>query len=350
MKSFIISIIGILLLSSCHNKVENVYMFIGSDSELHFNSIVDSALVVPLEMKKEFIVGDVSKMNFIDSLCFILDKKTYSIYSFNEFGKYVGTLNKHGQGPEEYLSIYDFDIDRENKRINLLCYPPMIMITDLDFNLDSIIKLDNYFERIAVHDGEVYLYSDQNRSLNVLNVPDGKIEQKLVEKNMPQLFMADELVFHHIGNELLYIAVGSDIVHQIEDGQVKDLFVLDYDSKKTIKRLMKGQKQLSPQELLQYSPPRIQTIYKQKDEYCMIYTYKCLVRNCKLSTVSNQVLEDGLLINKSNNPILMYDNKLIAWEYIIDGEVSVDTKNSYLRPASEQEDLAVVMYTLKLPS
>ena len=231
MKLFIISIISILFVCFCQNKQEYDPVFIGSDSELYFNSIVDSALVLPLEMKEDFIVGEVSKMNFMDSLCFILDKKTNSIYSFNELGTHVGTLNKHGQGPEEYLSIYDFDIDRENKRINLLCYPPMIMITDLDFNLDSIIKLDNYFERIAVHDGEVYLYSDQDRSLNVLNVPDGKIKQILVEKNMPQLFMADELVFHHIGNELLYIAVGSDIVHQIEDGQVKDLFVLDYDLK-----------------------------------------------------------------------------------------------------------------------
>lgn len=57
-----------------------------------------------------------------------------------------------------------------------------------------------------------------------------------------------------------------------------------------------------------------------------------------------------LTLIKSDNPILMYDNRPISWEYIIDGEVSVDTKNSYLRPASEQEDLAVVMYTLKLPS
>lgn len=349
MKLFIIFILSILL-CSCQSKKANNHVSIGGESEVYFNSILDSAYVLPLEMKQDFVIGDVSKMNYADSLYFILDRKTHSVYSFNELGKFVGVLNKKGQGPEEYLSIYDFDIDKVNKKIYLLCHPQMIMITDLDFKLDSIIKLNTYFECIAVHDDEVYLYSQLDRSLNVLDCKNGTTKQELVEGSMAQLFRAGELVFHHIGEDLLYIAVGSDVVYQIKDRQAKELFVLDYESKETSKALMAGNDQLSTKELLLYSPPRIHSIYKLKDNYSMIYTYQYLIRCCGINAISKQVLEDGLLIHQSNSPILMNNDNLIAWEYIVDNQVSVGTEHievSYIRPAMEEEDIAIVKYTLK---
>jgi hypothetical protein len=94
--------------------------------------IFDSIVYVPLESPDEALVGNnIAKMEIVNSLLYILDKQTNTIWCFNQKGKYINKISKKGQGPGEYTSIFDFAIDRAKNHIVIL-----------DRNANKIITYD----------------------------------------------------------------------------------------------------------------------------------------------------------------------------------------------------------------
>jgi hypothetical protein len=108
-----------------------------------FKTVFDSIQVIPLELTENSILHNGDKMLIYKNKYYILDHKAPCIYVFDNFGHYLyNSFQKHGEGPEEYITITDFDIDDNTGEIYLLSAPSLkLMVYDEQFNYSETIKL-----------------------------------------------------------------------------------------------------------------------------------------------------------------------------------------------------------------
>jgi hypothetical protein len=88
--------------------------------KVYASKIFDSIVYVPLETTNIALLGRITKMEIADSLLFLLDSQTHTIWCFDQKGKYINHIHRRGQGPEEYVSIFDFTVDKVNNLIAIL--------------------------------------------------------------------------------------------------------------------------------------------------------------------------------------------------------------------------------------
>ena len=86
------------------------------------SSIASSFSVIPLETNDSCLIGGISKLEFYDGKIFVLDKMhSARLYVFDTQGEYKFAIGKRGSGPNEYMQINDFSIDKEKNLIYVLC-------------------------------------------------------------------------------------------------------------------------------------------------------------------------------------------------------------------------------------
>jgi hypothetical protein len=122
--------------------------------KIYASAIFDSIVYIPLESSNEVVVGEISKLEIVDSLFYILDTKAKTIWCFNQKGKYINKIAKRGQGPGEYVSLFDFTVDRVNNHI-LVLDRSLRKILTYDFS-GRFVKN----ERIEVHANKFGILND----------------------------------------------------------------------------------------------------------------------------------------------------------------------------------------------
>lgn len=176
-KCFAISLICILSIG-CNSNSEAAYSeyketkILSNDETLIINipdkitnasGIIDTTNLrfIPLETKDGSLIGNITDIKFDSNIIFVADlMKENRITIFTRDGKYLNTIARRGNGPQEYLNCSDFSIDSKNKIIyildgdkgNILAY---------DYNgefIDKIelpVKLLNHF--ILGDTGNIYI-------------------------------------------------------------------------------------------------------------------------------------------------------------------------------------------------
>lgn len=91
-------------------------------AEIALTSLVfDSLNYITLDDKNDIsLLKDVNKIELCDSLMFLLDMENNKLFCFDIDGNFVTTIGKNGQGPGEYVKIFDFAIDHDKKQIIIL--------------------------------------------------------------------------------------------------------------------------------------------------------------------------------------------------------------------------------------
>lgn len=87
------------------------------------SEIAENVEYMPLQTTDSSLLGDVVlKIVNIDNRIYILNsvEDEDEILCFNTDGKFSYKINKTGRGPEEYLSITDFDISYDNTLLTIL--------------------------------------------------------------------------------------------------------------------------------------------------------------------------------------------------------------------------------------
>lgn len=94
------------------DKMDNISIF----------DIFDKIEVIPLETTDKSLISGISKVIVHDDVYYVLDPgfATCKLIAFDKQGKFLFNIDDKGQGPDEYLDIADFDIDKYNQRIILL--------------------------------------------------------------------------------------------------------------------------------------------------------------------------------------------------------------------------------------
>ncbi len=233
---------------ACDNSSTSNELTINVDSdtgkEVELSTIAKDIKVVPLKIPNNVFFGEVQKIKSNGNYLFIHDPdQTKTVTCFSKKGNFIFQLDKRGQGPGEYNSIFDFTPDRENKRLYtydrdkefIMAYkmPELTFIKEyaLDKYLMNFDWIGNKFFTISdteVGDnyyGAEYFDISKNKyqSLNLPAAPNA------MEITVPKAITRDD-------NNLIYAATGFiSKLYQITDKQANFLANIDFGSNKVPK-------------------------------------------------------------------------------------------------------------------
>lgn len=145
--------------------------------------------VTKLETNSTCIIGIIDKIKKFKNEYYIVSSGT-SILRFNDMGKFVMSLNKMGQGPEEYIRVEDFDVydingkteiwisDNENLKIYNADNGSFIRKINFPFVIHKFKRMEN---------GHILLVTGQNDHSLTLTDERGEILSEYLKKEIPYL-------------------------------------------------------------------------------------------------------------------------------------------------------------------
>ena len=316
-----------------------------------FTVFSDSVCLLPLATDSQFLIGQIDKILDTDSAYFFLDAgKTKSIYKYGKDGKTDQKFHRVGRGPLEYIEIRDLDLDYSNNKLFILCFPGKILVTDMDFNIEKTIRVNENFSRLACQNGQVYLYSHLGRGLHLLDVDAGSTKSLLEEGDVAQLYFRALPVFHKVDGHLLYVGIGSDKVYKLDLGKPQLLFSVNYLQKKQKQKKMN---QLAANDVFNINPPYVFEIFTIGGNYAIIYSYEAMIRLCVINCQENKTMFDGIMSDFIGDTGVRYLNKqLFTWEFMPDRIFMSDSSMYKIKMQSpfyndDEANPVLIRYVLK---
>ncbi len=162
------------------NIPENIF-----DAEIDLDELINEIDFIPLETTDECLIGHIDKILSIPGYYFIQDRINKTLFKFSQDGKFITKIGSLGQGPKEYLSVWDIILDKKNKFINVLDlegYKIIKYTYDGDFIGKTNLKLPclqfEYKDNFIVAAGKNY-------GENAFDLIISDLKQKTIEKAFP---------------------------------------------------------------------------------------------------------------------------------------------------------------------
>lgn len=242
--------IFLLLFVSCTNrKVNNnqdltdlTILEFDDGKEVKSSELFDSLTYIPLDSENgNCLLGEISKLEITDSAIFILDNPNDKLYKFNRSGKFLHSIGNIGQGPGEYVSIFDFVIDPyENKIVVLDRTSRKILFYNLDGDLINEVPISIMASKIAVTENMYALYTagrdyyTKNGDLGY-NLFFYDRDWNLKEKLFPYRPELDDLLHDKVfdycveDSSLLYHYSINDTIYRYKSNQKNDKTIIDFN-------------------------------------------------------------------------------------------------------------------------
>ena len=90
--------------------------------------------IITLETSSKCLIKNITRLVPYNNRLYIFDKDLNTVFIFSDTGKYITKIHKIGKGPQEYLQLTDFTIDKENSELILSADRPYKF---LYYNLDG---------------------------------------------------------------------------------------------------------------------------------------------------------------------------------------------------------------------
>ena len=134
-----------------------------------FHELFEQIEIIPLELNDNSLIKQIEELYLIDDTLYIFDRELKCLHIFDGIsGKYLKTIMKVGQGPEEYTHVYDINIDDRRKLIEFLSPFGFINVYDYSGNFinreilptppNSYVKFKNFNDSTYI----IWGYVDQN--------------------------------------------------------------------------------------------------------------------------------------------------------------------------------------------
>jgi len=113
-------IFGILLFFACsqpdsYDERITLKNLENCKDSLTLTDINDRISFVPLESRKECLIGNIQKLVLSSEYYFIWSKNV--VYQFLRNGTFVRSIGNYGRGPEEYLDIFDIAVNEKQEKV-----------------------------------------------------------------------------------------------------------------------------------------------------------------------------------------------------------------------------------------
>lgn len=181
----------------------------------------DRVRLIPLETNDSILIGRINKIKKFEGHYFVLaDEK--QVFRFDETGKYLGSLNKRGEGPEEYTSIIDFDVYQTNgvPEVWIADYAKIKRYDAVDFSFKSEVSFPffvNKFRRVG-EDALLLMSGEGENSLFITDLS-GAVQHAFLPKEFPFLmFRPVQFKQYRDSLFLFQLGVSNDFVCYNSDG------------------------------------------------------------------------------------------------------------------------------------
>lgn len=174
MGKFIYYILIAVILGSCTKKQGSIITLDNSmireyPGKSFFPDFIDDWDFIKLETTTNSLIGEVINVEFDEGKIFVATRPPMDGYwvenhlkVFDENGKYLMDIGSQGRGPEEYLNINNFRIDKKNKLVVVRDNNRFVYKYNYDGNLvekiDTSADTDWPLRFYCLPDGNVLLY------------------------------------------------------------------------------------------------------------------------------------------------------------------------------------------------
>ena len=190
---------------------------INENAVLKYSDIYNSIQFVKLETINDNLIGRIDKIIATDDKFVILDLAiAKKIFVFDRYGKFLNTISKNGEGPEEYDTPNDITYDKYNDELLVLCHnKKKIMKFKMDGTFVKNIKIEWWVASIYVAGKNTYLvylnnYTQKDGKINDYNLliinDNGEVISKLLPYNKDGIALSPPCgkIFSTFQNELLF--------------------------------------------------------------------------------------------------------------------------------------------------
>ncbi|MDR0558985.1 MAG: 6-bladed beta-propeller [Prevotellaceae bacterium] len=233
--------------ASCTENIEthvNVQTITLSDEELNTkykaSDIFEDITLIPLETADEILIGEVSKIEIIDSMIYILDRQSKTFMSFDMNGQVVTKIHNVGQGPSDYIYPRDFTL-LKNKDILILDEIEKLIHFKSDGSHYRTYQLPFYADDFESVNDTLFIFSGatSDKAIYVWNITTNRIINTFFEydkKHMGKIFKpliryADNIYF-----ERQY----SSVIYSVTPEQVTKYWFIDFGKRNVNGNILEG--------------------------------------------------------------------------------------------------------------
>lgn len=146
--------------------------------------------ITPLETTSSCLIGQIDKIQKFRNHYYILSSNGKTIHHFDKDGKFVSSLNRQGQGPEEYPRIEDFDVcEADGKTEVWISDNKSLKVYDAtDFSFKRKMSYPFVIHKFKkMENSHVLLVTGQNENILTLVDEEGKIIAEYLKKEIPYI-------------------------------------------------------------------------------------------------------------------------------------------------------------------
>lgn len=184
-----------LLLNACSDQ-KGIEMVLVEDLSLRESRpkwtelFSDRYEITPLETTSGSLIGQIDKIRKFRGHYYVLSSNGRTIHHFDKRGKFVSSLDRQGQGPEEYPRIEDFDVcEADGKTEVWISDNKSLKIYDaVDFSFKRKISYPFTIHKFKkMENAHILLVTGQNEHILTLVDKEGKIIAEYLKKEIPYI-------------------------------------------------------------------------------------------------------------------------------------------------------------------
>ncbi len=243
-KTMLLLIMGII--SACGGKTESTSLQVldfsieNVSDAINVSALTDDVSLIPLETVDSLILGQLVRVIQKDGFIYVADRQ--ALYQFDDAGKCRKKISKQGEGPDEYLSIIDFQIDKEGNPWILSGNNRKLFRYDWNGLLRQQIPLPCGALKIHLEDDNfMYLYAGNEKDagnsyqLKLLNLATGQFEKDYLpidDKKSVYLHVFSNNNFSTTDSGPYFFQMFNDTVYQLSShGELLPAYYLNLDNK-----------------------------------------------------------------------------------------------------------------------
>ncbi|MDR3184131.1 MAG: 6-bladed beta-propeller, partial [Prevotellaceae bacterium] len=81
--------------------------------EIKLSDYVKNIKVVKLATSDDVLIGEIVKVEIFNNRIYVLDRQSNALFVFTDEGEIFYKLRKIGQGPGEYIHLFDFEVTND---------------------------------------------------------------------------------------------------------------------------------------------------------------------------------------------------------------------------------------------
>ena len=228
----------LFLLMGCNeiNKEVKIVFDVNQGKTGDVSEVFEDRKIVFLETLEESLLTEVTKIICAEDRIYILDEPANSIVVFDTTGKFISAIRPSGRGPQEYMGISDFTINREKGQLIVHAHRPgKLLFFNLDCRFQNEIPYKSLVSAMSWKDGQLILVNSLQENspyFTFLSFNDkGEISEKRVssfkEKINSNQYTVGSLLLS--GEKMTFARRFDNTLYSLEGDRVIPRYILDFN-------------------------------------------------------------------------------------------------------------------------